>query len=57
MKSIGWILLILGFAGGLATFICISISEARHRRRLQQMKEEADLKREDYFVLSDKIKK
>ena len=45
--------LFLGLFG--AGLILVSISDARHRRRLEEMKAEADLKRADYFVLSDKI--
>jgi phosphoserine phosphatase len=51
---IAWlVVLVLGLFG--AGIIFVSISDARHRRRLEEMKAEADLKRADYFVLSDKI--
>jgi hypothetical protein len=51
---VAWLMvLFLGLFG--AGLILVSISDARHRRRLEEMKAEADLKRADYFVLSDKI--
>jgi hypothetical protein len=54
MIILAWILLVLGL-GGISTVVGISISEARHKRRLRRMRAEADRKRADYFVLSDKL--
>lgn len=54
LPIIAWLIVVVGFLGGGFAVIA-SISEARHRRRLKEMKAEADLRRAEYFVLSDKI--
>jgi hypothetical protein len=48
------LIVVLGLSGA-GFLILISISNARHKRRLQEMKMESDLKRENYSVVSDKI--
>jgi hypothetical protein len=53
MIILAWILLVVGLAG-MAAVVCISASNKRHQRRLEQMRDEADRKRDCYFVLSGK---
>jgi hypothetical protein len=52
---VAWIMVLLGLSGGIGFIVAVSISEVRHKRRLEEMRREADQKRDNYFVLSDKI--
>lgn len=50
----GWIL-VIGSLLGIVVVGALSIWDARERRRLNKMRAESDRKRDDYFVLSDKL--
>jgi hypothetical protein len=52
---VAWIMVLLGLSGGIGFIVVVSIFEVRHKRRLEEMRREADQKRDDYFILSDKI--
>jgi hypothetical protein len=54
MNIIGWIL-IVGSLLGIVVVIALSLSDARHTHRLHKMRQESDRKRDDYFVLSDRL--
>jgi hypothetical protein len=48
---VAWIAVIVGTLGAVS-IIGLSISEQRHKRRLEQMRNEAELKRRDYSAVS-----
>jgi hypothetical protein len=51
ISIVAWVIVIVGTLG--AVFIIgLSISEQRHKERLQKMRNEAELKREDYSAIS-----
>jgi hypothetical protein len=53
MIILAWTLLIVGL-GGIVCVVGMCMSNAKYRRRLKKMRDEADTKRDCYFVLSDK---
>jgi hypothetical protein len=51
ISIIAWIAVIVGTLGAIS-IIGLSISEQRHKRRLEEMRNEAELKRRDYSAVS-----
>jgi hypothetical protein len=51
ISIIAWIAVILGTLGAVS-IIGLSISEQRHKHRLEEMRNEAELKRRDYSAVS-----
>jgi hypothetical protein len=51
ISIVAWIAVVLGTLGAVS-IIGLSISEQRHKRRLEEMRNEAELKRRDYLDVS-----